>query len=332
MIKWYKVWVLWFLFFEVLVWLEQYVELYVEVIECVYLFEWLCEWLVGVDVVIIGFFDCVDVVILVDNYWLWVIVNLVVGYNNLDIDVFICVGVFVCNILDVFNEIIVDYVWVLLLVVVWCVGVVECWLCVGQWIGVMCFDDWLGVDLYGKMLGILGMGCIGQVVVCCVVGFDMCVLYYNCICLFEVVECQCVVCWVDKVVLLCEFDYLVLVLLYMLQNYYVIGVVELVQMKCGSVLVNIVWGGLVDEVVLVVLLVVGYLVVVGLDVYEDELVVYLVLLVLEQVVFSLYLGSVSVDICCNMVKLVVDNVLVGLGVGLDVGCLFVLINLQVFVV
>lgn len=46
----------------------------------------------------------------------------------------------------------------------------------------------LGGWIVGCKLGILGMGWIGQVVVCCVKVFGMEVYYYNCCCLYFVIE------------------------------------------------------------------------------------------------------------------------------------------------
>lgn len=324
-----RVWVSQLLFDDVVEWFGQYFDLDMIVEVICYMLLQLVVWLVGVDGVLIIFNECIGVVEIVNVLWLCVIVNVGVGYNNLDVDVFSVVGILVSNILDVLIEIIVDFGFVMLMVVVCCIIEFECWLCEGQW-GQWLFWIMFGVDIYGSMLGIFGMGCIGQGIVCCgVLGFGMCVLYYNWLCLLEVIEIEVGVMYVDLDMLLVQVDYLVLVLLYSVVLYYIIDVVVLVKMKLGVILVNIVCGGIVDELVLVDVLVNGCLVVVGLDVFDGEFMVCLELLVLCNVVFILYIGSVSQVMCWVMVQLVVDNLMVVLDKGFYVGCLLSVINVDV---
>lgn len=78
-----------------------------------------------------------------------VFVNMVVGYNNIDVEVVCECDIVVINILDVLIEMIVDLIWVLFFVVVWWVVELDRFLCVG------CFDCWgllmlLGLDVFGK--------------------------------------------------------------------------------------------------------------------------------------------------------------------------------------
>lgn len=327
---WLIVWVSQLLIEVVIVLLCDCVQLCSIDIVIVWLLDQIVVQLVSVDGVIIIFNECIGVVQVVVVMQLQVIVNVGVGYNNLDVDVFSVVGIFVSNMLDVLSEIIVDFGFVLMMVIVCWIIEFECWLCEGQWQQWL-FQIMLGVDVYGSMLGIFGMGCIGQGIVCRgVYGFGMKVLYYNCLWLLVDIEVLFSVIYVDLDILLVQFDYLVMVLFYMLVLYYIIDVVVLVKMKLMVILVNIVRGGIVDELVLVDVLVNGYLVVVGLDVYEGELMVCLELLVLCNVVFILYIGSVLLVMCMVMVQLVVDNLVVGF--GLDSGLLWMLSVINVDVV
>ncbi len=319
MTKRYKVWVSRPLFAEALARLDQHVTLDAEAIERVHSPAQLRERLTGVDAAIIGLSDRVDATTLAGNHRLRVIANLAVGYNNLDIDALTRAGVLACNTPDVLNETTADYAWALLLAAARRVGAAERWLRAGHWAGAMRFDDWLGVDLHGKTLGILGMGRIGQAVARRASGFDMRVLYHNRSRLPEPIERQCAAQWVDQAALLRESDHLVLVLPYTPQNHHLIGAAELAQMKCGSVLVNIARGGLVDELALASALASGHLAAAGLDVYEDEPTVHPALLELEQVVLSPHLGSASADTRRHMAQLAVDNVLAGLGLGPQAG-------------
>lgn len=154
-------------------------------------------------------------------------------------------------------------------------------------------------------------------------------IYYNWLWVVFEIEVELNVEYVLKDVLFVCVDYVVFVLLYMKENYYMIGVVEFVKMKLMVMLINIVCGGIVDDVVLVVVLCDGMIVVVGFDVYEGELSVYLVLFEVLNVVLMLYIVSVIEKICCVMVDFVVDNLIVVLGEGLWVGWLLNLINFDV---
>ncbi|MCP1375708.1 2-hydroxyacid dehydrogenase [Dyella lutea] len=319
MSKRFKVWVSRPLFADVLARLEQYVDIDAEAVERVHDAQELKQRLAAVDGAIIGLADRVDAATLVGNDRLRVISNLAVGYNNLDIEALTLAGVLACNTPEVLNETTADYAWALLLAAARRVGAAERWLRAGRWRGAMRFDDWLGVDLHGRTLGILGMGRIGQAVARRASGFDMRVLYHNRSRLPAPVESVCAARWVDKAELLRESDHLVLVLPYTSESHHIIGAAELALMKRGSVLVNIARGGLVDEAALAASLREGHLAAAGLDVYEDEPLVYPELLGLEQVVLSPHLGSASADTRRNMAELAVDNVLAGLGLGPKAG-------------
>lgn len=80
-----------------------------------------------------------------------------------------------------------------------------------------------------------------------------------------------------------------------------IDVVVLVVMKLILIFVNIVWGEVVDECVLIDILVVGKIVGVGLDVYENELYVFEDLRVFDNCVLLLYFGLVIVEMWFVMV-------------------------------
>ena len=79
-------------------------------------------------------------------------------------------------------------------------------------------------------------------------------------------------------------------------------------MKCGSVLINCVWGGFVDEVVLVEFLIVGYLGGAGFDVFENESYKG-PLTVSENVVLIMYMGSYVKGVRIVMEMEVVENLL-----------------------
>lgn len=91
-------------------------------------------------------------------------------------------------------------------------------------------------------------------------------------------------------------------------------------MKDGIILVNMVCGGLIDELVLIVVLVLGKLCVVGLDSFEKEFFIVLYLLQdVSNVILSLYIGGVMVDVYIVMGIGVVSNVLVVLNEQIVIG-------------
>lgn len=61
-------------------------------------------------------------------------------------------------------------------------------ICVGVW----CDGLLMLLNVLGKKFGIVGFGKIGEKCVCCVVGFDIEIGYYN---------------WLEKFVLYCYFDW-----------------------------------------------------------------------------------------------------------------------------
>lgn len=89
-----------------------------------------------------------------------------------------------------------------------------------------------------------------------------------------------------------------------------IGEVELCMMKLDVVLINILCGGFIDEDVLVWVMIVGYLVGVGLDVMEIELLfVDYLLCGFDWVIFILYILGYIIDFYMVMFDVFVENVI-----------------------
>lgn len=170
----------------------------------------------------------------------------------------------------VFIEVIVDIIFVLIFFIVCCVVELVEYVKVGCWKGSI-GEVQFGVNVYGKMLGLIGMGCIGFVVVWWVYyGFGMFILYYNCCFDFEV-ECEFDVCYVSQDELLVQVDFVCVMLFLNVDIECLIGVCEFVFMKCSVIFINVLCGCIVDEVVLIVVLQDKIIYGVGLDVFEVEL-------------------------------------------------------------
>lgn len=232
-----------------------------------------------------------------------------VGYENIDVEVVCVCGVVVVNGVGINDVCVVDYVFGLLLVIVCGIFKLDWFICNGVW----CDDILLQFGVCGKCLGIVGLGIIGMQIVCCVVGFDMQIGYYNCklcdgvlYCYFDVFKDM--VEWVD---------FLIVVMLGGVQIKYFVNQLILEVLGFNGYVVNIVCGSVVDMVVLEVVICVGKLGGVGLDVYESELKLLVGLFDLEQVVLMLYIVGWLLELVQVMVDCFLENVcgyLVGIGV------------------
>lgn len=178
--------------------------------------------------------------------------------------------------------------------------------------GGFCESMWF-IELQGKIVLIVGWGVIGCELGCMLdLVFGMCVLVY----LFCVLDIGGYICVIFEEGLV-QVDLILLYMFMCFEMWYMMNVVCFVLVKCGVILVNIVWQGLVDEVVLVDVLWLGQIVVVGLDIYEYG--VFLGLLVELLVVFILYLGVIIDEVLICVVICVVDYVIEVLQ-----GCRFVI--------
>ncbi|KRE94989.1 D-glycerate dehydrogenase [Frateuria sp. Soil773] len=274
--------------------------------------------LAGCDAAIVGLKERVDAAAVAGATRLRIVANLAVGYDNLDLAALVAAGIAASNTADVLNESVADYAWALLLGAARRMGAAERWLRAGQWHATE-FKEWLGADVRGHVLGILGMGRIGQAIARRAQGFGMPVLYHNRSRLPADVERECRARYVDKAELLRESDFLVLVLPLTPETRHAVGAAELAQMKPTAVLVNVARGGIVDDAALAAALREGRLAAAGLDVFEGEPRVHPDLLALDNVLLSPHIASATTDTRRAMTAVAVDNVLALFGHGPHAG-------------
>ncbi|MFZ0869851.1 MAG: D-glycerate dehydrogenase [Rhodanobacter sp.] len=274
--------------------------------------------LAGQDAAIVGLKERIGAAEIAGAERLRIVANLSVGYDNLDLDALTAAGIAASNTADVLNESVADYTWALLLGAARQVGAAERWLRAGEW-KVTKFTQWLGMDVRGRTLGILGMGRIGQAVARRATGFGMPVIYHNRSALPESVERECNAHYVDKLALLRESDFLVLVVPLTAENHHAIGASELALMRRTAVLVNVARGGIVDDAALAAALARGDLAAAALDVFEGEPNVHPALLALDNVLLSPHIASASHDARRAMTALAVDNVMAFFGHGPHAG-------------
>jgi gluconate 2-dehydrogenase len=247
-----------------------------------------------------------------------VVSNMAVGYNNFDIAAFNAANVLGTNTPNVLNETTADLGWTLMMAAARCVTESEHWLRAGKWQKFV-YDAFLGGDIHGSILGVIGMGRIGQAIARRARGFNMRVVYNNRSRLAPQIEAELNAEYVSKEQLLRSADHVMLVLPYTAENHHTIGAAELALMKPSATLTNIARGGIVDDVALAAALRTRRIRAAGLDVFEGEPRVHPDLLAVSNVVLTPHIGSATEATRRAMANLAADNLIAGLGEGPQAG-------------
>ncbi|QGA15063.1 hypothetical protein EYB26_002719 [Talaromyces marneffei] len=171
----------------------------------------------------------------------------------------------------------------------------------GQWGG----KTGLGHDPKGKVLGILGMGGIGQEMAHRAKAFGMTIQYHNRSRLSPELEDGAK--YVSFEELLATSDVFSLNLALNPSTRHIIGAKELAQMKDGVVIVNTARGALIDEKALVAAIESGKVASAGLDVYENEPRVEEGLLKSDKVFLLPHIGTGTFETQKEMELLVLEN-------------------------
>ncbi|ARD48695.1 D-glycerate dehydrogenase [Sporosarcina sp. P33] len=212
--------------------------------------------------------DQIDEEILDAAAELKLIVNMAVGYNNIDVKAANARGIIVTNTPDVLTETTADLAFALLMATARDLIGAENTLREGRW------TSWeplgfTGTDVYGATLGIVGMGRIGEAVMRRAKGFDMDVLYHNRSRKSEMEDmygCR----YAELSDLLASSDFVLILVPFNEETKGMIGEKELAQMKESGILINVARGGIVDEDALFDALRTKKIHAAGLDVFETE--------------------------------------------------------------
>jgi glyoxylate reductase len=234
------------------------------------------------------------------------------GYEHVDVDACRERGIIVTNTPDVLTDATADLAWALILAAVRRLPQAERSLRAGEFHGWK-FWDYLGGDLSGRLLGIFGMGRIGQAVARRARGFGMRVQYTSRTPLSPSEERALDAARVEWEVLLSTSDVLTLHAPLTPETRHVVDRAALRRMKPGSYLINTARGPLVDEAALVEALRQGPLAGAGLDVYEREPEITPELLELDNVVMLPHIGSATHETRTGMAMLAARNVHAVLG-------------------
>ena len=253
--------------------------------------------------------DRIDAELLAACPQLKICANMAVGHNNFDIEAMTAAGVLATNAPDVLTETTADFGFALLMATARRITESEHFLRAGLWTKWR-YDMFAGADIHGSVLGILGMGRIGQGIARRGAhGFGMKVIYHNRSRLDAALETECRAGYVSKEELLRTADHLVLVLPYSPASHHTIGAAELALMKPTATLVNIARGGIVDDAALAAALRSQTIAAAGLDVFEGEPAVHPDLLGVPNVVLTPHIARATQPTRLAMASLAADNLI-----------------------
>ncbi|MEM2846471.1 MAG: glyoxylate reductase [Nitrososphaerota archaeon] len=238
-----------------------------------------------------------------------VIGTMSVGVDHIDVDYATKKGIYVVYTPGVLTETVADHTWALLLAAAR--RIVEGDSCIrrGDWKIPWAPTMMLGYDVYGKVLGIIGLGRIGQAVARRAKGFNMKVLYYDVVRMREVEE-ELGVEYAPLERLLRESDYVSIHVPLTPETRGLIGERELRLMKRTAILVNTSRGPVIDQRALFRALKEGWIAGAGLDVFEKEPIdPDDPLLKLENVVLTPHIGSASHETRSKMAELTATGII-----------------------
>ena len=235
-----------------------------------------------------------------------VVCNIAVGYNNIDLDACTKANVMATNTPGVLDDTTGDFTWALILATARRLTEAEAYLRNGQWDGWK-LKQFLGLDVHHAILGIFGLGRIGQVVARRAIGFEMKVIYHDIRRMPLDIEKACRANYVSKEELLRQADIVTIHIPYSPATHHLIGKRELEQMKRTAILINASRGGIVDDSALIEALHSGAIAGAGLDVFENEPILNPNFLGLKNVVLTPHIASSSRETRLKMAMCAAQN-------------------------
>ncbi|MCS7108847.1 MAG: glyoxylate reductase [Sulfolobales archaeon] len=202
-----------------------------------------------------------------------IVSQMIVGFDNVDVECATKLGVYVTNAPGIISEATADFTWALILSVARRVVEADNYVRWGEWERDKA--PWhplmfLGTLIYGKTLGIIGLGAIGKAVARRAKGFNMKVLYYDVVKYPEEVLKELNVEYRELDDLLKESDIITVHTPLTKDTYHLINEERLKNVKKGAILINAARGAVVDTEALIKALKEGKLAGAGLDVFESE--------------------------------------------------------------
>ena len=264
------------------------------------------EGLCQADAAIVTLGDRIDAETIHAATRLKILANYAVGYNNIDLAAARQRGLIVTNTPDVLTDATADLTWALILATARRIVEGDALVRSGSWTG------WgptqlLGTEVSGKILGIIGMGRIGQAVAQRAVGFRMQVHYHT---RQFMTTASLPREWEYRSLegLLGEADIMTIHVPLTPNTHHLIGARELALMKPTAFVINTARGPIVDEGALVNALKTGIIAGAGLDVYEQEPAIQPALTELKQAVLLPHLGSATLQARVQMGRVCLRNI------------------------
>ncbi len=250
--------------------------------------------------------DRVDASMLAESTRLKILANYAVGYNNIDLAAATARGIVVTNTPDVLTDSTADLTWALILAVARRVAEGDAYVRSGAWSG-WAPTQMLGTDVSGKVLGIVGMGRIGQAVAQRAAGFNLRICYTS---RTPHEPGRLSSQWEQLPLpdLLKASDFVSLHVPLTPATHHLIGAPQLALMKPTAFLINTSRGPVVEEAALVDALLQRRLAGAGLDVFEQEPVFHPSLRELRQVVLLPHLGSATLATRVRMGMICLNNI------------------------
>jgi lactate dehydrogenase-like 2-hydroxyacid dehydrogenase len=245
--------------------------------------------------------------------------NYAVGYNNINVEAAVKLGILISNTPGVLTESTADLAWALLFAVARRIVPADKYMREGKYKGwaPMLF---LGQDISGKTLGIIGGGRIGTAFGKKAQGFGMKVIYHD-LQPNPAFAAATGGSYVDKETLLREADFISLHVPLLPETTHLIGEAELKLMKKTAILINTSRGPVVDEKALVKALQEGEIWGAGLDVFEKEPDFEEELADLENVVILPHIASASLETRTKMGLMAAENILAALRGEIPPNCI-----------
>jgi gluconate 2-dehydrogenase len=240
--------------------------------------------------------------------------NIAVGFNNINLGACDAHGVMATNTPGVLDDTTADFAWALILATARRLNEAEAYVREGRW------DKWklkqfLGLDVHHAVLGIVGLGRIGQAVARRAAGFKMEVLYHDVRRATPEIETACRARYVTREELFGRADVVTIHVPYSPQTHHCIGAPEIALMKKSAILIHAARGGVVDDAALVEALRRGAIAGAGLDVFEGEPAIHLGFLELKNVVLSPHIASSSEKTRFRMAMMAAENLVAALSSG-----------------
>ena len=240
-----------------------------------------------------------------------IVSSVAVGYNNIDVEACTRHGVMVTNTPGVLDETTADFTWTLILATARRLVEADTFLRSFRWKG-WGLMEFLGHDVHHKVLGICGLGRIGQGVARRARGFEMKILYTDAVRAAPSIEEALGAQFVEKKVLLGQSDFVTIHVPLTPQTTHYISTRELELMKPNAILINASRGPVVDEKALVKALQNGTIAGAGIDVYEREPQVEPGLVGMTNVVLAPHIASASDETRLRMAMMAAENMVAGL--------------------